>query len=193
MPVPHVFVLIGDCLRAANATPETLPFLSNRSRVDFTRCYSPGTWTRPSHASLYSQQTPIDHGVTRRGDVLDASQAVLPERARSASYQTAIFSENPTFSTGTGFYNGIDYADDSIHRKPFLSAFSPDSYVDSVNLDAALTHLQEIGRRPNKAANVRNLVYGLTTELSANDDVAYPHHGERVFDHLRRFASRNGD
>jgi arylsulfatase A-like enzyme len=193
MPGPHVFVLIGDCLRAANATPETLPFLSARSKIDFTRCYSPGTWTRPSHASLYSQQTPIDHGVTRRGDVLDASQAVLPERARDAGYRTALFSENPTFSTGTGFHHGIDYVDDGIHRKPFPSSFSPDAYVDSIDFDAAVTLLREIVSRPNRAANVANLVYGLTSELSESDDVAYPHHGERVFDHLRTFATRNRD
>lgn len=191
MPGPHVFVLIGDCLRAANATPETLPFLAARSKVEFTRCYSPGTWTRPSHASLYSGETPVDHGVTRRGDALDASQAVLPERARDAGYRTALFSENPTFSTGTGFHHGIDYVDDGIHRKPFLSSFSSDAYVDDIDLDAAVTLLREIARRPNKPANVANLVYGFLTELSGTDDVAYPHHGERMFDHLRKFVDRN--
>jgi arylsulfatase A-like enzyme len=193
MPGPHVFVLIGDCLRAANATSETLPFLSARSSVDFTRCYSPGTWTRPSHASLYSQQTPIDHGVTRRGDALEASHAVLPDRARDAGYQTALFSENPTFSTQTGFHHGIDYVDDGIHRKPFLSSFSPDAHVDSIGLDAVLTLVREIGCRRNKAANVANTAYGLVTELSEHDDVTYPHHGKRVFDHLQTYTARHGD
>jgi arylsulfatase A-like enzyme len=129
--------------------------------------------------------------VTRRGDVLDASQAVLPERARGAGYRTALFSENPTFSTGTGFHHGIDYVDDGIHRKPFLSSFSPDAYVDDIGVDAAVTLLREIARRPNKPANVANLVYGFLTELFGTDDVAYPHHGTRVFDHLRKFVDRN--
>lgn len=193
MTGPHVFVLVGDCLRAANATAETLPFLSDRPKIDFTRCYSPGTWTRPSHASLYSGQTPIDHGVTRRGDTLGASQAVLPERARDAGYRTVLFSENPTFSTGTGFHHGIDYVDDGIHRKPYLSSFSPDTYVDDIGIDAVTTLLREISRRPNKAANVANLLYGAASELSASDDTAYPHHGARVFDHLRKFVDRNAD
>lgn len=193
MSGPHVFVLVGDCLRATSATPETLPFLSGRSKIEFARCYSPGTWTRPSHASLYSGQTPIGHGVTRRGDALDASQAVLPERARDAGYRTALFSENPTFSTGTGFHHGIDYVDDGIHRKPFPSSFSPDTYVDGIGLDAAVTLLRELARRPNKPANLANLVYGLANELSESDDVSYPHHGQRVFDHLRKFVARHGD
>lgn len=193
MSGPHVFVLVGDCLRAANATPETLPFLSSRSKIEFTRCYSPGTWTRPSHASLYSGQTPIDHGVTRRGDVLSASQAALPERARDAGYRTALFSENPTFSTGTGFHRGIDYVDDGIHRKPFPSSFSPDAHVDSIDVDAASTLLRELSRRPNKAVNLANLAYGFVTELSEGDDIAYPHHGARVFGHLRKFVGRNAD
>ncbi|WP_380677653.1 sulfatase-like hydrolase/transferase [Salinigranum sp. GCM10025319] len=193
MAGPHVFVLIGDCLRAANATTETLPFLSDRPKLDFTRCFSPGTWTRPSHASLYSQRTPVEHGVTRRGDALDASQAVLPERARDAGYRTALFSENPTFSTGTGFHHSIEFVDDSIHRKPFLSSFSPDAYVDSVGTDAALTLLREVARRPNKVVNLANLAYGFATQLSDPDPTAYPHHGERVFAHLRTFAERYDD
>jgi arylsulfatase A-like enzyme len=191
MAGPHVFVLVGDCLRAANATPDTLPFLTNLPTVDFTRCYAPSTWTRPSHASLYSQATPIEHGVTRRGDVLGASQAVLPVRAREAGCRTALFSENPTFSTQTGFHHGIDYVDDSIHRKPFLSAFSPDAHVDGVGVDAALTLLREVAGRPNRVANLANLVYGFVGELSDSDPTAYPHHGERVLAHLRKFAARN--
>jgi arylsulfatase A-like enzyme len=192
MAGPHVFVFVGDCLRAASATLETLPFLSNRTKIDFTRCYSPSTWTRPSHASIYSQATPIEHGVTRRGDELTATQAVLPDRAREMGYRTALFSENPTFSTHTGFHHGIDYVDDGIHRKPFLSSFSADAYVDEVGVDAALTLLREVSRHPNKAANVANVVYGLVTELTHTDDTTYPHHGERVLAHLQKFVKRSG-
>ncbi|MFB6103424.1 MAG: sulfatase-like hydrolase/transferase [Haloplanus sp.] len=193
MAGPHVFVLVGDCLRAANATPETLPFVAGRETVTFARCYAPGTWTRPSHASLYSQQTPVAHGVTRRGDKLAASQAVLPSRARDAGYRTALFSENPTFSRQTGFDHGVDYVDDSIHRKPFPSPFSPDAHADGVGLDAALTLCREIARRPNRVANVANAVYGLASALTDADEAAYPHHGGRVFAHLRKFVARYSD
>jgi arylsulfatase A-like enzyme len=191
MASPHVFVLVGDCLRAASVTAETMPFLSNRPKIDFSRCYSPSTWTRPSHASLYSRTTPIEHGVTRRGDELTATQAVLPDRAREAGYRTALFSENPTFSTHTGFHHGIDYVDDGVHRKPFVSSFSADNYVDEIGLDAALTLLREVSRRSNRAANVANVVYGLVAEFTDTDGTAYPHHGERVLRHLRRLVSRN--
>jgi len=190
---PHIFVLVGDCLRAASATCETLPFLAGRETIDFTRCYAPGTWTRPSHASLYSGQTPIDHCVTRRGHELSDDQAVLPDRARAAGYRTALFSENPTFSRKTGFHHGIDYVDDAIHLKPFLSSFSPDAHVDEIGVDAAITLLREVARSPNRATNIANLAYGLVSELLGTDVTAYPHHGERVFSHLRRFVAQNRD
>jgi arylsulfatase A-like enzyme len=193
MSSPHVFVLVGDCLRAASATAETLPFLSAQPTVAFERCYSPGTWTRPSHASLYAGATPVEHGVTRRGDVLAASQAVLPNRARDHGYTTAVFSENPTFGTATGFHHGIDYVDDGIHYKPFRSAFSPDAHVDGVGPEAALTLLREVARRPDRARNLANLVYGLAARLSEPDPTTHPHHGDRVLAHLRSFVRANAD
>ncbi|WP_251344293.1 sulfatase-like hydrolase/transferase [Haloplanus halophilus] len=193
MAAPHVFVLVGDCLRAANATAATLPSLTGRPAVEFTRCYTPGTWTKPSHASLYSGRLPVDHGVTRRGDVLSGAQASLPDRARDAGYRTALFSENPTFSARTGFHHGVDYVDDSIHRKPVRSAFSPDHHVDDVDVGAALTLLREVSRRPNRVANLANLAYGLVTELSGVDETAFPHHGRRVIDHLDGFVARHAD
>lgn len=193
MAKPHVFMLIGDCLRAASVTPDTAPLLSACSKIEFTHCYSPSTWTRPSHASLYSQQTPVDHEVTRRGDMLDHQQARLPTQARKAGYRTALFSENPTFSTQTGFNRGIDYVDDGIHRKRFVSPFSPDAHVENIDLDAAITLFGEIGSRPNKLANAANLVYGFVAEFSDNSDTAYPHHGERVLNHLQTYISRNAE
>ena len=191
MEMPHVFVLIGDCLRAANSTTQTLPFLSNLSTVEFTRCYTPGTWTRPSHASLYSQQTPVEHGITRRGDTLSSSHAVLPEHATRAGYLTALFSENPTFSRKTGFQHGIEFVDDAIHRKPFASTFSPDAYVDDFSVASAVALLREVARRPNRIANAANLVYGAASATSRPDPSLYPHHGERVFSHLRSFGQQN--
>lgn len=193
MGSPHVFVLVGDCLRAASATAETMPVLSERSTVAFDRCYSPGTWTRPSHASLYTGETPVEHGVTRRGDVLDGSQAVLPSRARANGYQTALFSENPTFSTKTGFHHGIDYVDDAVHLKPFRSTFSPDAHVDEMSPAAASALLREIARRPDRTRNLANLAYTFVSRVTDADPTAYPHHGDRVFAHLRSFVRENGD
>jgi arylsulfatase A-like enzyme len=131
--------------------------------------------------------------VTRRGDVLDESQAVLPEQARDHGYTTAIFSENPTFSTKTGFHHGIDYVDDAIHRKPFRSRFSPNVHVDGITPRAALTLLREIGRHPNRARNLANLAYGVAARVTDPDLTAYPHHGRRVLSHLESLIRAHGD
>jgi hypothetical protein len=190
---PNVFVLVGDCLRSTSVTEETFPFCSGLSTVTFDRCYSPGTWTRPSHASLYSGETPVEHGVTRRTDVLAEAQAVLPNAARKYGYTTALFSENPTFSTKTGFHHGMDYVDDAIHLKPFRSTFSPDAHVDGVGLSAVWTLLREIARRPNRVRNLANLVYGSISYMLESDPVTYPHHGNRTFAHFRSFVQANAD
>ena len=60
MDKPDVYFLIGDCLRSANVTDRTMPFSIEAADVTATRCYSPGTWTLPSHASLYDIDTPIE-------------------------------------------------------------------------------------------------------------------------------------
>lgn len=193
MAGPNVFVLVGDCLRAANATSRTLPFVSGSADVAFTRCYAPSTWTLPAHATLYSQQSPMAHGVVRRGESLGAGQASLLDGARENGYLTAMFSENPTFSRRLGFDRGVDFVDDSIDRKPFPSSFSPDARVDAVDVASAVTLAREIARRPNRAANVANLIAGMVGELTPSDATAYPHGGDRVQSHLTSFARRHGD
>ncbi len=190
---PHVLVLVGDCLRAADATPETLPGLAGRDAVRFAHAHAPGTWTLPAHASLYAGTTPVEHGITRRGDELPADRAVLPAAARAAGYRTAIFSENPTFSRATGFGHGIDYVDDGIHRKPLRSGFAADALVDRVGPREALELLRAVAGRPERLRNLLNLGYGLVDELRPDDPTAYPHHGERVLAHLDGYLDARGD
>lgn len=125
--------------------------------------------------------------------MLDARQATLPKRDKNAGYRTALFIENLTFSTQVGFNHGIDYVDNGIHRKPFVSVSSPDAHVDSIDLDAAITLFRDIGARQHKIANIANPVYDLITEFSDDSKVDYPHHGDRVLDHLQIFTERNSD
>lgn len=191
MDPPSVFVLVGDCLRAANVDSRTMPFATEFADVQFDRCYAPATWTLPSHASLYSLRTPAGHDVTRRGDTLAATQAALPTAASDAGYETALFSENPTFSTQTGFDHGVDFVDDSIHLKPLLSRFAGENHVDAIDASAALTLLREVARRPDRGANLLNLLYGLVEKCTDDDPVAYPHHGDRVMDHIGQYVRSN--
>lgn len=190
MTRPHIFIIIGDCLRAASATEETMPFTTSFADFNFEQCYAPSTWTLPSHASLYSQQTPIEHGVSRRGTSLGASQAVLPKIAHENGYQTGLFSENPTFSTHLGFDDGIDFVDDFINSKRFISDFSTEAVVEGVSISDGIRVLDEVRSRPNKIKNLLNALYG-PFSYAIGSDTTYPHHGKRVCDHVISYSKNN--
>ncbi|MFC6835098.1 sulfatase-like hydrolase/transferase [Halomarina ordinaria] len=189
---PTVVVLVGDCLRAADATDALLPFAHDLADVRFERCYAPSTWTLPAHASLYAGRTPAEHGVTRRGDAL--TDATLPERARQGGYTTALFSENPTFSTHYGFDRGIDYVDDFVDSKLVRSDFAMENHVREPSLRDGLRLLRDVARSSAPAKNLLNALYGPLAYASLGSSTEYPHHGDRVLSHLGSFLrEREGD
>ncbi|EMA24367.1 sulfatase-like hydrolase/transferase [Haloarcula argentinensis] len=185
-PSVHVFTL--DCLRASTCTERITPFLHTLP-LQWTRCYSSGTWTLPSHASLFSGQCPINHGVTRSSDTLSKGDANLPKTAQENGYTTAIFSENPTFSSSMGFNHYIDVPNDDIHRKLLPSEFSPVKSVEEISVNEAVSLATEVITRPNRLRNTVNAAYATYRELF-NQDPSYPHHGERIFNHLKSFTSQ---
>jgi len=182
----HVFTL--DCLRNSVCGPSVTPFLQSFP-LQWSRCYSSGTWTLPSHVSLFSGQTPVEHGVTRPGETVPRDVAVLPRSAKDAGYTTAIFSENPTFSSDTGFDHYIDATHDEIQRKLFCSDFSPFDHVDELSVTEAVSLVGEILSRPNRLRNVANTGYAGYRRFS-NRTPSYPHHGRRVFSHLESHLAR---
>lgn len=193
MDQPQVFILIGDCLRYANVSERTMPFVTSHTDLQFDRCYAPSTWTLPSHASLYSSETPIEHEVTRRGTELDASQALLPNRAREHGYRTALFSENPTFSGWQGFDHGIDFVDDFINSKLFVSDFSLERIAGEPSPKAAITAGTKIPLHPHRVKNSINALYGAVSYVRGTQPTKYPHHGDRVFSHVTSYAQSGTD
>lgn len=199
--VPDVYVLIGDCLRAASATERTLPFCRGTADVRFGRCYAPGTWTLPSHASLYAGSSAVDHGITRWGDRLDPGQAWLPEAARQHGYVTALFSENPTFSGRYGFDHGVDFADDFVNAKRFPSAVAPEAVVDGVSPGAALAVLSALLGSDRPVRNLANAAYAPLSYASHRIRTGqlpgiggrFPHRGDRVLSHCREFVADRSD
>lgn len=189
MKKPNIFVLIGDCLRAANVNRKTMPFSITASEVTFERCYTPSTWTLPSHASLYTRRTPIVHDVTRRGEKLSKDQAMLPKIAREEGYQTALFSENPTFSTHFGFHHNIDYVDDFINSKLFSSEFALEHAIDEVTANNALEAFRALVSNPNRTRNIPNALYAPISYAASKSKTRYPHHGDRVFSHLDSYIA----
>ena len=189
MGTPSVYLLVGDCFRAANTTERTMPFSTEAADVTAMRCYSPGTWTLSSHASLYDVSDPIAHGQTTLADRLRSDQARLPERARANGYTISLFSENPTFGPARGFHNGVDYCDSEINYKIFPSGFSPAEVTEEQSFAAARPIAREWLRRPQRLRNAVNLAYGFLEASREPAPDEYPHNGDRVVDHLLSYLT----
>ena len=61
----------------------------------FTRCFSPGTWTKPSVASMLTGVSPLVHRIGLGSETLPAALTTLPEQLRNAGYTTASVTQSP--------------------------------------------------------------------------------------------------
>jgi arylsulfatase A-like enzyme len=110
------------------ATP-TLDRLAAEGVV-FEQAFAPAPATAPSHATLFTGQDVLRHGVLRNGDVLPESADTLAERLRAHGLHTAAFASSfvldPRFGWGQGFERyDADFTAEaaSMKRKPYPGAF----------------------------------------------------------------------
>lgn len=99
--------------------------------VVYEQCITPGSWTLPSHASLFTGLFPRDHHATVEHMKLDDRFLTLAEALGTAGYETAGFTSNAWLSMGTGVEQGFDQWQDIWSMQP--------GYPDS---GAALTNLR---------------------------------------------------
>lgn len=69
--------------------------------------YAPGTWTLPSHASLFTGTDPEEHGLFSRGIALSKDAETLAEIYAARGYQTLFLSANPILKKPTGLVQGF--------------------------------------------------------------------------------------
>lgn len=184
-PSIHVFTL--DCLRKSVCSTGTTPFLSSFP-LQWSRCYSSGTWTLPSHASLISGQDPTDHRVTDSQSSVMREQAHLLRRANENGYETALFSENPQYSSITGFDDCFDVVHDFIDWKLLPSEFTPKYALDELSLDGCKRFTWDIFSQPNRIPNLINTAFTAYRHFS-DPQREFPHHGGRVISHLCSYLS----
>ncbi len=115
---PDILLVVLDCARAdrfdaALADTPGLPFLrSLRPEVlEFAAAVSPGSWTVPGHASLFTGLYPWDHGAhSRTGPRLLPGPETIAEALGRAGYRTALFSGNAYVQSATGLSRGFEKA-----------------------------------------------------------------------------------
>ncbi len=112
---PNILLVILDTARADRfpwqgyAKP-TAPRLAELARdgVVYTRAFSPGPWTVPAHASLFTGQYPSLHRTDCGSLRLPDEATTLAETLRAAGYRTIGYTANPWIGKGYNFNQGFD-------------------------------------------------------------------------------------
>lgn len=112
---PNVILIMVDTLRAdrlscygyRRLTSPRLDAFAEES-VLYAAAISPGVWTPPSHASIFTGTYPSRHGVDRTHPYLDCPLTVLPEYMRRHGYRTFGVSSSYWIDAATRFDRGFD-------------------------------------------------------------------------------------
>ncbi len=112
---PNVVLVVFDALRVdrlgcygygRKTTPHLDAFAADAAL--FERAISPGVWTEPSHASIFTGLYRSQHGVGWNRVWLDDRFTTLAEALRDVGYQTIALSNNPHVSPKTNITQGFD-------------------------------------------------------------------------------------
>ena len=76
--------------------------------MTYDRCVSAGSWTLPSHASIFTGLYPKDHGTTIENWNLAPEHTTLAEVLRAEGYATAGFCCNPWVGDRYGLTQGFE-------------------------------------------------------------------------------------
>jgi arylsulfatase A-like enzyme len=112
---PNVLWVVWDTVRADRmslygydrpTTPKLARWAAN-ARV-FDNCVTPGPYTVPSHASMFTGLLPSEHGAHARYPWLDARFDTIAECFNAAGYRTYLFSANPHIGRAENFQQGFE-------------------------------------------------------------------------------------
>ncbi len=112
---PNVVLVAIDTLRAdrvgslgeAHGSTPHLDALARRGLL-FRQAVSPGNWTLPAFASIFSGQTPQRHGVLRHLDALAGETTTLAEVFRRHAWATEAILYKPTLYLGNRLEQGFE-------------------------------------------------------------------------------------
>ena len=90
---------------------QTAPFLHQRLKrqgIRFDNVYATSPWTLPSHVSMLTGLSAVDHQVNQPGDIIPGSLAYLPQVLRDQGYFTMAFVSHFFVSQDHNFDRGFD-------------------------------------------------------------------------------------
>ncbi|RLE99138.1 MAG: hypothetical protein DRJ57_02750 [Thermoprotei archaeon] len=115
MDRPNILLIVMDTQRADNIScygyeKRTTPHIDEIARdgAIFLNNITPGVWTLPSHASLFTGRYVSGHGADAHCEYLMAEFPTMAEMLRKLGYHTVGFSNNGWVSRRTGVARGFE-------------------------------------------------------------------------------------
>lgn len=111
---PNVLLIVLDTTRRDHLTPygyplDTTPHLARLAEdaLVFDDAVSPGSWTLPSHATLFTGLYPRDHRTNCESQTLEPVHTTLAEVLSAEGYRTVALSNNVWLSSASGLQQGF--------------------------------------------------------------------------------------
>ncbi|MFP3868036.1 MAG: sulfatase [Desulfobacteraceae bacterium] len=112
---PNIVLIVLDTVGAKHLSlygyqRPTSPYLEQIAEAStlYTRCFAPGCWTLPTHASMFTGLYPGEHKAFGTNYILDANLQHLVTILKHAGYKTYGFSSNGWVSPLTGVCRDFD-------------------------------------------------------------------------------------
>lgn len=170
MSSPNVLLIVMDSVRAANTSlhgheHETTPFLEDFAEEStvYTQARSPGTWSLPSHTSIFTGYHVVEHGVTRARHELEPGHTIFETLSDEYDYATGVFSENTWI---TDMPVGLQRTFDTVEgarNLPYPDAMDPTNFVLSEGQGQYLQYLRRCLQHPQ---TIRSMANGVVSKLA---------------------------
>ena len=170
MTPPNVLLVVMDSVRAANTSlhgheHETTPYLERLAdeATTYDAAYSPGTWSLPSHTSVFTGYHVMEHGITRARHKLKPGHTIYEELSEGEGYETGVFSENTWITDmDVGLRDAFDTVEGA-RNLPFPDAVDPSNFVLSEGQGHYVQFLRYCLGRDD---TVRSLANGVFTKVA---------------------------
>lgn len=167
---PNVLLIILDSVRAGNTSlhnheHKTTPFLETfaEEATLYEQARSPGTWSLPSHTSMFTGLHVEEHRITRAKHSLEPDHTIFETLQNEYGYETGVFSENTWI---TDMDVGLKSAFGTIEgarNLPYPNAVDPSNFVLSEGQGQYLNYLRHC---LNSEAPLKSLANGVVTKLA---------------------------
>jgi arylsulfatase A-like enzyme len=167
---PNVLLIILDSVRAGNTSlygheHETTPFLETfaEEATVYEQARSPGTWSLPSHTSMFTGLHVEEHGVTRARHSLQSGHTIFEKLRDDHDYGTGVFSENTWITDmDVGLKDAFDTVEGA-RNLPYPEGVDPSNFVLTEGQGQYFDYLKHCLQSD---APLKSLANGVVTKLA---------------------------